>query len=136
MGTTLDHHLCTVVHTLWSTVTAHHLAPPKIKPSLVLLPAYFSFLFDPAFLIKITLDSYFKLPTPKQLCFLRYHVTSSLVLLVAHFMISHDKLAALQVTSSLVLLLAHFMVSPAAMPFPYCVSLKIFNRAVFFALSR
>ena len=122
MRNTSGHDLCTVVHTLWSTVTAHHLAPPKIKPSLVLLPAYFSFLFDPAFLIKITLDSSFQLPTPKQLCFLRYHVRSSLVLLVAYFMISRDNLAALQVLPSLLLLLAHFMVSPAAMPYPYCVS--------------
>ena len=34
-------------------------------------------------------------------------------------MISRANLAALQVTSSLVLLLAHFMVSPAAMPLEY-----------------
>ena len=55
--------------------------------------------------------------------FLRYRVRSSLVLLVAYFMISRDNLAALQVRSSPVLLLAHFMVSPAALPIPYCVSL-------------
>ena len=122
VGTTLDHHLCTFVQTLWSVVMANHLALSQVRPSLVLLPAYFVVFPVTLQFLKDSSWQLFYCPLQNRAVFLRYHARSSLVLLVAYFMISRDNLAALQVLPSLVLLFGHFMVSPAAMPLPYCVS--------------
>ena len=125
MGNTLDPHLCTFLHNLWSIVTANHLEESRVRPSLVLLLAHFMvfhvtlrFFKESSFQHLVTIFN-----SKFHTGFQRYHVRSSLVLLVAYLMISRDNLAALQVRSSPVLLLAHFMVSPAALPIPYCVSL-------------